>query len=173
MEQTEFNEVVIFLQGAYGRVFPENVVTVAWGLLQRYPGPVVQQAAIQMIEENEEYFVPMKWLQRAKMIQREAREEQTARKMRDESAKFLSPPRAQRRAVAQLRRPNETDEQRIAYLKDLIGTNADDGTAGQLNCMEYIHLVLVKPYPPRHILSGIRVPALAGPPDPEPEYPDP
>lgn len=75
MERTEFDQVVIFLQGAYQRSFPEQAVTVAWGIFQNLDASLVMRGAVKMVESGEEFPSPMKWLKHVKELQAEGRHE--------------------------------------------------------------------------------------------------
>ena len=155
MERQEFAEVMVFLEGAYARSFTQQAKDVAWGLAQRIDAGLFKRAAVRMVKEETEHPSPaklMRWVKTVGLEEFEAVQwAQQRQKVRDVRRQIATSKPSQRTA-ARPRRVDETDEERIAYLKTLIGTVGEDGIATAEDSREFIRLILARPYPEGHLL---------------------
>ena len=144
MTKATFDQIIAFLEGAYGRQFDDNQVMVAWGIFSRMDEHLVGLAAKRMVEEGEESPSPMRWLRRVKTLQQEAREDQIHRqaKTRVDELRRLTGRAPRYATIAQPRRSDETDQERITYLQSLVGTEDQDGIAKAGDCRDLIELLL-------------------------------
>jgi hypothetical protein len=74
-----FDQVMIFVEGAYNQKFPQEWLTAAWSLFSEMDNHLVGLGARRMVEESEESPSPIKWLRCVKAIQQEALEERRTR----------------------------------------------------------------------------------------------